>query len=394
MLGMAVAAVSFAACNKQETTPVVNEIGNKSIVMSIANVQAPTKSAGTSIDDEKTQVTLNNYQVFFSDGKILYTPMNATASAEDQTYFVVNANTGEDKDFDHQFHFLDNNVTRVIVVGNLNEAFPVENGKTTEDDLWASFQNLKIKDQQEDNIDNLILYGSDSELKTTEEHNSYEDQHPKPVYKAVVNLMPAVARFEVTGYQYNEDEDAEYASVAINNQSLIGFYESAVIYSEGENDWSVTPDDMHAFGWDATANDGKGAYVTYTWDNVYQDYFSELTPEDKAAWYYDNVGVTLTPSDTPTAAAPSKTQDCYAYSVFPDAVPSFIFQITATDEAGIVTPMYLQTKGFTEIDKVAAGNVYQMNVKFDDTVLKAAEKCIDVEITVHDWVVTVVTPEF
>ncbi len=381
MLGMAVAAVSFAACNKQETTPVVNEIGNKSIVMSIANVQAPTKSAGTSIADQ-TQVTLNNYQVFFADAQgTLYTPKDATASdAKVQTYFEVNATTGVNKNFDHQFHFLDNNVKRVIVVGNLDAEYPVENGKTKEADLWASFQNLNIKDQQNEN--DLILFGSDSDLKTTANHDSYEDQHPAPVYKALVNLMPAVARFEVTGYQYNEGDDAEYASVAINNQSLIGFYDSAVISSTGETNWTITPGAM------------SKPVVQYSWDNVYQNYFSKLTDADKAAWYYDDVNVTLAPSATATAAAPSETQNCYAYHVFPTAVPSFIFQITATDAQNIVTPMYLQTESLTGCAATKAGVVYQMVVKFDDSVLKAAEKCIDVEIFVHDWHVVVVTPEF
>ena len=381
MLTLAVAASAFAACNKQETTPVVNDnMGNKSIVMSIANVQAPTKSAGTSIADQ-TQVTLNNYQVFFSDGTTLYTPKDATASeAKVQTYFEVNATTGVNKNFDHQFHFLDNNVNRVVVVGNLDAEYPVENGKTKEADLWASFQNLNIKDQQNEN--DLILFGSDSDLKTTANHDSYEDQHPAPVYKALVNLMPAVARFEVTGYQYNEGADAEYRSVVMNNQSLIGFYDSAVISSTGETNWTIKPGTM------------SKEVVQYSWDDVYQSYFSKLTDADKAAWYYDDVNVTLAPSATATPAAPSETQNCYAYHVFPTAVPSFIFQITATDASGIVTPMYLQTESLTGCAATKAGVVYQMVVKFDDTVLKAAEKCIDVEIFVHDWHVVVVTPEF
>ena len=70
-----------------------------------------------------------------------------------------------------------------------------------------------------------------------------------------------------------------------------------------------------------------------------------------------------------------------------------------TDVDEIKTPMYLQTKSFTdkdgkELKAVEAGNVYQMTVMFDDSVLKAAEKCIDVKITVHKWVVNVVTPNF
>ena len=379
---MAVAASALAACNKQETTPVVNDnMGNKSIVLNIANVLPATKTPGTSIADQ-TQVTLNDYQIFFVDGNgTFYSPKDATASAAAETYFEVT----EESTLSHQFHFLDNNVTRVIVVGNKGADFAPAN----ETALWAALANVAVEDQQ--NEDALILYGSDSDLKTTADHNSYEDQHPSPVYKAEVNLMPAVARFEVTGYEYAQTTVAEgetapareYASVVMNNQSLIGFYDAASFKSTDEKTWTVTRGTM------------SKPVVTYTWDNVYQEYFSKLTDTDKGAWYYDATAYTLDAANEFKAAATSgETMDCYAYHVYPAAVPSFIFQITATDANGIVTPMYLQTKGFTGLTEIAAGNVYQMNVKFDDSVLKAAEKCIDVEITVHKWVVTVVTPEF
>lgn len=378
MLTMAVAASAFAACNKQETTPVVNEVGNKSIVLNIANVLPATKTPGTQLDT--TQVTLNDYQIFFVDGDgNFYSPKNATASAAEATYFEVT----DSSTFSHQFHFLDNNVTRVIVVGNKGAGFAPAN----ETALWTALSNIAVADQQDE--DDLILYGSDSDLQTTANHDSYEDQHPKPVYKAEVNLMPAVARFEVTGYEYAQvieegvAQPREYASVVMNNQSLIGFYGTASLSSTGEDDWTVTPGAL------------AKPLVTYTWDNVYQQYFANLTNADKAAWYYDATAYTLNAANNYVAAATSgETSDCYAYNVFPAAVPSFIFQITATDANDIVTPMYLQTKRFTGLTEIAAGNVYKMNVKFDDTVLKAAEKCIDVKITVHKWVVTVVTPEF
>lgn len=382
MLALAVAATTIAACNKQETTPVENQLGNKSIVLNIANVLPGTKTPGTSIAD-KTQVTLNDYQIFFVDGNgTFYSPKDATAEAAAETYFEVT----EESTLSHQFHFLDNNVTRVIVVGNKGADFAPAN----ETALWAALANVAVGDQQDE--DALILYGSDSDLTTDAPiHDNYEDQHPTPVYKAVVNLMPAVARFEVTGYEYAQTTvaegetapDREYASVVMNNQSLIGFYDAASFKSTDEKTWTVTPGTM------------SKQVVTYNWNNVYQEYFSKLTETDKGAWYYDATAYILNDDNNYVAAATSgETNDCYAYHVYPAAVPSFIFQITATDADGIVTPMYLQTKGFTGLTEIAAGNVYQMNVKFDDSVLKAAEKCIDVEITVHKWVVTVVTPEF
>lgn len=384
MLTLACCATLAAACQK-ETNPVQEEqLGNKSIVMSIANVQTPTKSAGTQTADQ-TQVTLNNYQVFFADAAgAFYTPKDATAEANAVTYFEVNATDatdGTNKTFAHKFHFLDNNVTRVIVVGNKGKDFAPAN----ETELWAALKDVAVEGQQDE--DALILYGSDSDLTAdAPNHDNYQDQHPTPVYKAVVNLMPAVARFEVTGYEYALAEGAtarEYASVVMNNQSLINFYGAASFTSEGEADWTVTPGDF------------AKPLVQYTWNNVYQEYFTKLTDDDKKAWYYDATAYTLDADNSYVAeAAPSETQDCYAYHVYPTAVPSFIFQITATDADGIVTPMYLQTKKLKGCDATKAGVVYQMVVKFDDSVLKAAEKCIDVEIFVHDWHVVVVTPEF
>ena len=47
MLGMAVAATTFAACNKEDITPVVEQ-GNKSVTLNIANV-FQTKGTGTEV---------------------------------------------------------------------------------------------------------------------------------------------------------------------------------------------------------------------------------------------------------------------------------------------------------------------------------------------------------
>ena len=373
MLTLAVAASAFAACNKQETTPVVNDnMGNKSIVMNIANLVA-TKTADTQVG--ATKVALNNYQVFFSDGSTLYQPKNSTAEnfTEAQkfgTYFEDSADTTR------QFHFLDNNVTKVIVVGNLPEVIkPTE--VTTETALRAKINALLAVDDQQ-TVTNLVLYGVDASLErltNKDDHESTEDQHPSPVYKAEVNLMPTVARFEVIGYQYNEGEDAQYDTVMVNNQSLIHYYKKATV----NNEWTVVPSEIDEL-------------VIYNENNVYQNYFIGL--DAKGEWYYDDVNVALVPSNEATAAAPSETQNCYAYHVYPTEVPSFIFQLTGTDAYGIVTPLYLQTRGFEEIEEIEAGNIYQMTVVFDDSNLAAAEKCIDVKITVHKWVVTVVTPEF
>ena len=76
-----VAVALFAACNKEDITPTVEQ-GNKSIALSIANL-APTKTANSDQVADNSAVKLNSFQVFFVDGttKQLYTPKTVDASA-------------------------------------------------------------------------------------------------------------------------------------------------------------------------------------------------------------------------------------------------------------------------------------------------------------------------
>lgn len=397
MLVMAAAAMTFAACNKQETTPVPSEPNTKSIVLDIANLKAPTKAPGTQIANG-TQVTLNDCQVFFSDGTTLYTPYDETAENVVSTYMSTIADTT-------QFHFLDKKVNKVIVIGNIGEEFPVTDEVTTEAALWEAVNTLTAEGQQKENA--LVLYGQDSNLETTADHVGFEgqeDQHPSPVFKAVVNLMPTVARFEVTGYQYDQVAVAEgqtapareYKSITVTSQSLINFYEGATVTMAADAP-VVTGTDPHALG---------NGPVEYTWDDVYQEYFTQLTAADKAAWYYDatayelsatnNYVQTVATSTTAEDGTVTSDKKCYAYQVFPGKTPSFIFQLNAKDENNVTSLLYLQTKNLRGLPEggPVAGHVYTMNVPFNDDNLRAAEKCIDVVITVHKWVVSVVTPEF
>lgn len=437
MFAALAAAAVFTACNKETPAPQVQEVGTKSIVLNIANLQqTKADSQGTEATVGANQVVLNNYQVFFADNSgNFYTPKDATAENDAPTYFtyVADNDAPVNPDAVQQFHFLDKNVSKVIVLGNIGDT-PIS--ATNVDELWAKYNNIAISAQQEQ--DDLILYGSDFDITdtapnhyVTEDGNATNDatgtdQHPSPVYLAKVKLMPAVARFEVVGYEYaqapemteKKDEAGntvyeptgnllprEYSQITVTSQSLIGFYENAAIRSEGAANWAVTPANGHVLGWNAT---GTGNPTIYNWNNIYQEYFTKLTPADKGEWYYDTVAdVTLTDEAPAVALAsipepeegkPTPTTysgNCYAYHVFPTQVPSFIFQLTALED-GVTSLLYLQTKRISGIEdnKLEAGKIYQMNVKFDDTVLRAAEKCIDVEITVHDWVVTVVTPEF
>ena len=416
MLGMAVAASAFAACNKQETTPQVeNQLGNKKIVMNFANL-GTTKSAGTQLDED--QVALKNFQVFFSDGKFLYTPKTATAEEFTDksanpwgTYFVATEGS------EQEFPFLDNAVSQVIVLGNL-EAPIAPTEYTTKQALIDAFKTKAIASQQ--TAANLALYGVDYTLVQTDPHDTKdegytEDQHPTPVLKAEVELTPIVARFEVTGMKYSENPNAKEATetapavparaydlIKVENLSVPNYYTSATVALEAETvvKAAISGED---------ANFGK----TWNADNIYQEYFNNAETV-KTGWFWDTIGANLDATTSyvyPVVAEDATNTACHYYHIFadpakvnPTAVPTFHVQLTAekTNKAGHKPPslLYLQTKRIMNgtkalaPEKIEAGKIYRMEFDFNDTVLQEAEKCIDVVVTVVDWEVVPVTPVF
>ena len=388
MLGMAVAAVSFAACNKEDITPSVEQ-GNKSVTLSLANV-LQTKSASNQVaPGEDKEIKLNSFQVFFSDGTTLYSPKNVDGKGTATTRF-----TQQEPDGLYEFHFLPKAVDRVIVVGNMDEL-----NVTTYAALEAAVENLTVGGEQ--NPANVRLMGIDTVLEPGEtEHaagNNTGIQHPDPYVHADVNLSPAVARFEITGFEYALKTGAEkrnYTTMTVDNLSIRNYYTKAKV--NFANVPTTEEPDLLNFG---------GAL---TKENVYVDYFNKLG--ENQGWWLDKVGTTLAADayaavvNVPGATETEPAKDCYAYNVFPGALPQFLMQLTGA-EGGVESPLYLMTSALKvknannemvalTAEDITAGNVYRMAMRFDDSNLQNPEKCIEVSITVDEWVVVAVTPAF
>jgi hypothetical protein len=387
MLGMAVAAVSFAACNKEDITPSVEQ-GNKSVTLSLANV-LQTKSASNKVAADEIQ--LNSFQVFFSDGTDLYSPKTVDGKGTATTRF-----TQQEADGLYEFHFLPKAVNQVIVVGNMAQL-----DVTTHAALLAAVKDLTVGGEQ--NPANVRLMGIDTSLEAGKTEHVADNntgintgiQHPDPYVHADVNLSPAVARFEITGFEYALKTGAEkrnYTTMTVDNLSIRNYYTKAEV--NFANVPTTEEADLLNFG---------GAL---TKDNVYVNYFNVLG----AGWWLDKVGTTLDADayaavvNVPGATETEPAKDCYAYNVFPGALPQFLMQLTGA-EGGVESPLYLMTSALKvknannemvalTAEDITAGNVYRMAMKFDDNNLQNPEKCIEVSITVDEWVVVAVTPEF
>ncbi len=394
MLALAVAATTIAACNKQETTPVENQPINKSIVLNLANVMPATKGTGTTIADG-TQVTLNNYQVFFADatGKF-YTPKDKTAAADAETFFsyAADADAPANPDAVHQFHFLPQSVTKVVVVGNAGTA---KLTAKTYDELMTAVQALAIENQQDPT--KLVLYGMDASLTAMNpaaegynHENMGQDVHPEPLFKAEINLRPAVARVEITGFEYAQLGEAKryFTEMTVDNLSVINWYKNATV-ALADDAITITAKDQDTY---------FGGF--YNDDTMYPNYLvpvKQNLPEN--AWYFDTINK-LIPTDTYLLGAKNVTEagvNCWSYHMFPGALPRFIAELTGVNEVDgtdITTKLYLQTVALGDLEDVEAGKIYRMHFNFNDNDLRAAEKCIQVEITVAEWEVVPVTPTF
>ena len=420
MLTMAVAASAFAACNKQETTPVVNETAQKSVRLNLTNILPATKTLGETIE-HGTSVQLNNFTVFFTDGTTLYTPKYVDGSAlKDNKPVQTSWTFTKDNPFEadtYEFHFLPKAVDQVIVVGN----YEFKTLPTTYDALEELIENVTVS--QEQKAADLLLFGTDTSLENSEDHVFNEEdpetiQHPDPYVVADIDLFPTVARFEVVGFEYAQAKkvvkDPETGAETVTNELLPRNYELMNVDNLSVRNYYVgatlSCDGTIANGaLDALANNG----AAYTTDNVYVNYFSPLAAavaaatEDDPAWYSDALEIDLNASAPVWGIAQAKVPttdyknpvNAYVYHVLPGVTPYFMVKLTGENPTAIAgqttkSPLYLQTNNFAGLGTITAGSIYRMCIKFDDSNLQQPEKCVKVDVSVDTWDVTVVTPEF
>ena len=398
MLALAVAASAFTACNKQETTPQVDVTKSlKSVTLNLSNATF-TKSATTDKLTTTSDVALNNLQVFFSDGTNLYQAYTSDGTKPAETHF-----TAIPSDTNAVFHFLPNAVTEVIVVGNMGDKIQLGEVKdkkyaTKKAALLDMVNKLQIDDKKTQGASDLKLFGVDSELEiTTDIHNNYDKAHNNPVYVAAdITLVPAVARFEVVGFEYAQVDETtarKYFTMEVDQINIRNYHTNVVVSDfTGAVATPTGPDQYNKADYEI----GDGNVFTY---------FANTLAAN--AWYADAVNQTLqganyTWGQVPaTTAAPTSE---FSYHIFPESTlePQFLVKLTGHvgvegedgTTAGPDVPLYLMTSDLEGLTSIEAGNIYRMVISFDDNDLEQPEKCIKVEVEVMKWAVNIITPEF
>lgn len=366
LCGIAAMALAFAACNKVDQP--ANESENlKSIAVDFGNILS-TKSVDTPAPSEA--ITVNNLQVFFTDGTNFYQAKDADGHDAVQ-HFSTNAVSSAKQ----VYHFLPAAVKDVIVVANLGEK-----PKTFANVAALEAEVVNASTQQYNS--NVALYGRATATMSATQPDA--SNHTADYYEATVNLSTRVARIEVEGFEY----------AALDGKRV---YQSIVVDKIAVANYGLTcPIGSGVVASSATANISTPTQI--------KTYLDGLT---SGSWMVDAPAATLVapsfawtvPSDGEGDAAKAQV---YSYSVIPTAVPNICValrgKVDASADDNTATPLFLATSALkkegTALTSLEAGKVYRLNFSFDDNALNTQGKCINVTVTVDSWVIVPVTPEF
>ncbi len=366
MLSAFVTVLAMVSCNKQETTPLNDNL--KTVEISLENIMFATKGPGVSEDLENTEVALKTIQFFFTDGTSFYTPKEADGTTDAKVYYSANETIGRT----FTFHYLSSAVNKVIVIGNYreNDAY-VQLAPASRVDLDKT-----LRTENEQDPYNLTLYASgDVVTKASADHNTGENAHPTDVYTVSLNLMPRVARFEIQNIGCNFTTET---SVEISHLIFGDYYQLYNLASNTPGTGSLRSmpltNDTEAFNYIATK-------TSPYWD-------CDMWPAPNQLVLKNEAGQT------------SKAVNL-AYNFFPSAgaMPRFLVNATINNN----NPAYLFTRYFTKNDgamldageEFLPGHIYRIqNFTFTDTDFNRQERCLDITLTVHKWQVIYVTPHF
>ena len=394
MLSAFVAALALVSCNKEEGPSVKTEY--KSVEIEINNLFM-TKSAGDAIADG-TAVTLNNFRIYLTDGTNFYYDATDEAGVRlDETAYQFAGDPGKVI----EFHFVNPSVNKVVAVANLTDD---QYSKITK---YADIQAIKLDIANQQNPDALALFAEDALEQTGEQHIPTGDTH-KPgenlitnVYKADLTFVPRVARFELDGFAvgFFAGDKARYNKISFHQVAFNNYYPATALYNGIEEGTLV----------DCRAENPTSA-------------ISYLTANTGTEWYSDKVALEFARPASMAADTwvEQELADNLYYHFFPLATataesagyPELMFQVSTEDPAGAKSSTYIYTKNFkdkngTAITSFEEGKIYRMNfstsveadngdgdVPVGEDDIDQLGRCLDITVTVDDWNVVLVTPEF
>ena len=371
MVSACLAALAFTAC--QQPDEVITPTSKmKSIDVSLNNAVISRGDAGTKIEAGKA-INVNSLKIFLlgNDGTE-YTAKTSDGKSEAQSWWA--STDLSNKTFEASFHYVDNGCTKIVAVANIDSDLSYSD--------FLQMNSLSVDNEQD--ATNLTLYAESELIAKGHDTDTNEDgtTYLTDLFQADLTLYPRISRFEVDGFSIKFQNPALFQSIKITDILFQNYHSTCAL---------------------ATGVEGSEITNFVDVDNQAEvfNYFNGTN--DGSKWYWDSFSVELSPS-TPSG----KTATPLAYHIFAGStIPKMVIKMLADDQ-----PAYIHSRGFysaTEsengqpkaITSFAEGKIYRMSTVGDDGLIpikeetiNPMERCIDISVTVEDWVVELVYPEF
>ena len=275
---------------------------------------------------------------------------------------------------DLTFHFLPYQTAKVVVVGNQGDIEYATLANKTED----------VLNDTESGHPKYTLYGEDDLV----EGGAPDSETHENVYQASVNLEPRVSRFEIYGFEYEQAQAPatnKYTSVKLNKIALNHYYTKYDFVTK-------TPSESET----DKVFDNPDKNILWSWvENAKAPWADELS---------STTALTLTPgqSKAPNGSAVAAdngegAKDIITYGLAHVADkannPELLLTLHGTTADGTVEPIYLRGT-FTNSAAFNSGKIYRVLYSFSDDDFTQPERCVELKVTVANWTVVPVTPEF
>ena len=365
----ALAAVfTMVSCSKDMQTP--EETTLKTVQVSLKNIVMTKGPAGDKISADNA-VKVKNFKIFLTDGSYYpgYSAKNADGTPA-SFYFDAASDLTDLK----EFHFVDHKCTKIVVVANVGD-------KSFED-----IMNLNVGIENQQNQNELVLYGEQDLTPTHRTHTVEGTQKYTEVYEAKVTLKPTIARFEVDGFVTKFSPTPKFNKVSVTAIAFQHYFPSLKtntnngklnIGAAGDHVLHVQDleDESQVFGWfNGSASNG---------------------------WFIDRFNPAL---DMTPASNKKDVPNPLAYHFYAgEAVPQMMITVLVDSSS----PSYIYTSKFKHgsgyLTQLEPGKIYRMNaigesgkdgsIEIPDD-FTPIQRCLEIEVDVVDWVIDIITPEF
>lgn len=384
------ASMVLVSCDKNEGDPnVPTDKSLKSVTIKLPNINQAIDSRAIGKGMKAGQIALKDFKVFFLDaqGKCINDQVPTTEElggelTQPELFFNgdnVASHVGANNKT--TYHFLPAATAKVVVVGNcgnaeyadINKDYNVLNDGDKGDNIFSDAAGHPY----------YPLYGDDDLTLST----GVDDKQHNNVYTASVELAPRVARFEIYGFTYEPKdgttefsyEKLELEKIALANYATNYNLQTGVA---GSRTTTAAPTES-ALVWDwidAASSPWANEFTNYT-----------LAQNAKK---YVNTSTDIPSEDTDGSAYEG---DMITFGVAKSTVatenPELLLSFYGVEANSSKTPLYLHGK-FTNAEAFEPGKIYRVLFPIEDGSWEQPERCVELTVTVAEWSIVSVTPEF